>query len=136
MFDDMIAGFDDLLVIGKAAELGIGDWAPLVVGAPKIGRWQMFGNLFARTPDGVARLDRHPTMAVHPVTPMHEADVRRHLADQTALPVGLVDVLALQAGRGVEAPSWTGAKVLRFLAMSFALADFGDLESVEGQCLD
>ncbi len=103
--------------IGKAAELGIGDWAPLVVGAPKIGRWQMFGNLFARTPDGVARLDRHPTMAVHPVTPMHEADVRRHLADQTALPVGLVDVLALQAGRGVEALEAslaTGARIVAF----------------------
>lgn len=93
--------------IGKAAEIGLAvtgaDWAPLVVGAPKIGRWQMFGNLFARAPAGVVRLDRHPTMAVHPTTPMHEADVRVHLGRQTALPVGLVDVLALQAGRGEAA---------------------------------
>lgn len=107
--------------IGKAAELGIGDvtgdWAPLVVGAPKIGRWQMFGNLFARSPAGVVRLDRHPTMAVHPTTPMHEADVRRHLAGQTDLPVGLVDVLALQAGRGgvaLDAELAAGARIVAF----------------------
>ena len=39
-----------------------------------------FGNLFAVV-DGVGhRLDRHPTMSRHPVTPMDEADLRRHLA--------------------------------------------------------
>ena len=107
----------DVGSIGKAAELGIGDWAPLVVGAPKIGRWQMFGTLFARSPAGVVRLDRHPTMSVHPVTPMHEADVRRHLAAQTSLAVGLVDVLALQAGRGAEALAAerkAGARIVAF----------------------
>lgn len=103
--------------IGKAAELGIGDWAPLIVGAPKNGRWQVFGTLFAKTPDGVARLDRHPTMSVHPATPMHEADVRRHLGLQTGLPVGLVDVLALQAGRGdvaLEGELAKGARIVAF----------------------
>ena len=30
------------------------------------------------------RLDRHPTMSRHPVTPMDEADLGRHLARQTA----------------------------------------------------
>lgn len=104
--------------IGKAAELGIasGAWAPMVVGAPKNGRWQVFGNLFAKTPDGVARLDRHPTMSVHPATPMHEADVRRHLAAQTDLSVGLVDVLALQAGRAAEALEGALAKGARIVA--------------------
>ncbi|AWB49454.1 type III effector [Gemmobacter aquarius] len=102
--------------IGKAAELGIGDWAPMVVAAPKNGRWQVFGTLFAKTPDGVARLDRHPTMSVHPATPMHEADVRRHLAAQTALPVGLVDVLALQAGRAAVALEGELAKGARIVA--------------------
>jgi uncharacterized protein YgbK (DUF1537 family) len=84
--------------VGRAAELGLGDWAPLVVAAPRIGRWQAFGTLFARHGGGIARLDRHPTMARHPVTPMDEADVRLHLMRQTALPMGLVDLTDLQSG--------------------------------------
>jgi hypothetical protein len=70
----------------------------MVVAAPAIGRWQAFGNLFARAGDGIHRLDRHPTMSVHPVTPMHEADVTRHLAAQTARGIGLVDFVALKTG--------------------------------------
>ena len=88
----------DVGSIGRAAELGTGEWAPLVVAAPRIGRWQAFGNLFARHAEGIARLDRHPTMARHPVTPMAEADVRRHLAGQTDLPIGLIDLTDLQGG--------------------------------------
>ena len=56
----------------------------LVGGQPDLGRYCLFGNLFARAgSDGeVLRIDRHPTMSRHPVTPMHEADLRRHLALQ------------------------------------------------------
>ena len=88
--------------IGAAAEIGLapGETAPLLVAAPAIGRWQAFGTLFARAGDGIHRLDRHPTMSVHPVTPMGEADVRRHLARQTTLGLGLVDLVDLKAGRG------------------------------------
>ncbi len=89
--------------IGTAAELGLapGALALLVVAAPQIGRWQAFGTLFARAGDGgIHRLDRHPTMSVHPVTPMHEADVLRHLASQTTLPLSLIDLVDLKAGRG------------------------------------
>ena len=76
--------------IGCAAELGQarlgGRSIPCLVAAPWMGRWQVFGQLFARGPDGVVhRLDRHPVMSRHPVTPMHEADVARHLRAQTAL---------------------------------------------------
>ena len=91
--------------IGTAAEiaLGPGETALLVVAAPGIGRWQAFGTLFARAGDAaIHRLDRHPTMACHPVTPMGEADVRRHLARQTGLRLGLIDLLDLKAGRGPE----------------------------------
>jgi uncharacterized protein YgbK (DUF1537 family) len=102
--------------IGRAAELGIGDWAPLVVASPRIGRYQAFGTLFVQSPDGVARLDRHPTMSAHPVTPMDEADVRRHLARQTSLPVGLVDLLQLAAGRGAEALAAERAAGKRIIA--------------------
>jgi uncharacterized protein YgbK (DUF1537 family) len=68
---------------------------PIVVGAPTLGRYCLFGNLFARAGiDGeVYRLDRHPTMSVHPVTPMDEADIRRHLSRQTSQTVGLFDYL-------------------------------------------
>jgi len=88
--------------IGVAAEIGMkpGDVVPLIVGAPAIGRWQAFGNLFARAGDGIHRLDRHPTMARHPVTPMDEADVPAHLARQTRIRTGLVDLVDLKAGRG------------------------------------
>ncbi|MFN3641751.1 MAG: four-carbon acid sugar kinase family protein [Gemmobacter sp.] len=93
--------------IGRALEIGLAatgaPWASMLVAAPSLRRYQIFGTLFAAV-DGVGyRLDRHPTMARHPVTPMDEADLRRHLAAQTALPVGLVDFLALSHDSGQTA---------------------------------
>lgn len=89
--------------IGAAADVGAEvfdpDWIPLVVGAPAIGRFQVFGNLFAAAGEGIHRLDRHPVMAHHPVTPMAEADLARHLSAQTDLPVGIVDMVAMTSGR-------------------------------------
>lgn len=55
----------------------------VIGGQPSLGRYCLFGNLFARGPDGaVHRIDRHPVMSRHPVTPMGEADLRLHLAAQ------------------------------------------------------
>jgi uncharacterized protein YgbK (DUF1537 family) len=52
-------------------------------GQPSLGRHCLFGTLFARAPDGETyRIDRHPIMSRHPVTPMGEADLRIHLARQ------------------------------------------------------
>ena len=90
--------------IGRAIEIGCrvfqNQFVPLVVGAPVLQRFCVFGNLYARSGlDSPAyRLDRHPTMRHHPVTPMTEADLRVHLAQQTDRHIGLVDVLALEAG--------------------------------------
>lgn len=58
--------------------------ATLVLGGqPSLGRYCFAGNLFARGPDGaVYRIDRHPVMSRHPITPMGEADLRTHLAAQ------------------------------------------------------
>lgn len=88
--------------IGKAIEIGQeicgpGD-TPLVVGVPHLGRFVAFGNLFARAgADPFAhRLDRHPVMATHPSTPMGEADLGRHLATMTDLPVRYVDLPTLR----------------------------------------
>jgi len=59
-------------------------YALFVGGQPDIGRYCCFGNLFAAAgADGqIHRIDRHPTMRCHPVTPMHEADMRLHLQSQ------------------------------------------------------
>lgn len=91
--------------IGQAIEIGrrvFGNvTTPLVVGAPVLCRYVAFGNLFARSglSSAPVRLDRHPTMRCHPVTPMDEADLRLHLARQTTLPIALIDILALAALR-------------------------------------
>lgn len=85
--------------IGRALELGRAafqsDWVPIVVGAPPLRRYTAFGHLFAGVGDEVYRIDRHPTMSRHPVTPMRESDLRLHLAQQTAVPVSLIHHLQL-----------------------------------------
>jgi uncharacterized protein YgbK (DUF1537 family) len=86
--------------IGKAIECGAAVFKnriiPLLVAAPVLGRYSLFGNLFARMGIGskgdIYRLDRHPSMSKHPVTPMDEADLRVHLSKQTDLPIDLLDI--------------------------------------------
>jgi 3-oxoisoapionate kinase len=89
--------------IGRAIDLAVpwlgGDWHPMVVASPAMGRHQAFGNLFASVHGVGHRLDRHPTMSCHPVTPMDEADLGRHLARQTKRPIGLVDIVAMTTGK-------------------------------------
>jgi len=92
--------------IGRAIDLGTkampGQWSPVIVGSPRLSRYQVFGNLFAAV-DGVGhRLDRHPTMSRHPVTPMAEADLRRHLAAQTSRRIELIDMLQLRKGAAAK----------------------------------
>src|SRR6185437_5106540 len=75
--------------IGRAIEIGQDVFnstvTPMVVGAPRLGRYCIFGNLFARSglDSEVFRLERHPTMRTHPITPMCDSDLRRLLAMQT-----------------------------------------------------
>jgi 3-oxoisoapionate kinase len=101
--------------IGRAMDLGQrvfhSAFVPLVVGAPVLGRYCVFGNLFARSglDSEPHRLDRHPTMRQHPTTPMGEADLRLHLAEQTKTPVRLIDVLQLEdPGFGAKAARLMG----------------------------
>jgi uncharacterized protein YgbK (DUF1537 family) len=79
--------------IGRAIEIGRKTFGqavtPLIVGAPQLRRYTAFGHLFAGYQGQTYRIDRHPVMSRHPVTPMDEADLRIHLARQTALPVDL-----------------------------------------------
>ena len=87
--------------IGKATDVGAeifpNKFIPLLVAAPALGRYCVFGNLFARMGIGskgkIYRLDRHPSMCKHPVTPSDESDLRIHLAKQTGKKIGLADIL-------------------------------------------
>ena len=97
--------------IGRAIDIGApivgtppgaANWQPLIVAAPAIGRYQAFGNLFAASADCVYRLDRHPVMQRHPVTPMDEADVRLHVGKQTSRAIGLIDFVAMKRGEGLK----------------------------------
>ncbi|MFD1197955.1 four-carbon acid sugar kinase family protein [Brucella gallinifaecis] len=92
--------------IGKAIEIGKATfdqaYVPVIVGAPQLKRYTAFGNLFAAYQNEVYRIDRHPVMSRHPVTPMHEADLRVHLAQQTTLKTVLTDLATLSASNANE----------------------------------
>lgn len=115
--------------IGRAIEIGLevfhSSFVPIAVAAPHLGRYVRNGQLFAKAPDGeIRRIDQHP-MANHPVTPMREPDLRRHLAAQTSTPIGLVSTstaneLNHQLQVGNQAILFDGAD-------SEALAITGDL---------
>lgn len=87
--------------IGRAIEIGRDVFGngrvPMIVGAPQIRRYTSFGQLFAAYQGRNYRIDRHPVMCRHPVTPMDEADILLHLSRQTQLRGTLVDRVALTA---------------------------------------
>lgn len=103
--------------IGRAIDLGQrvfrSPYVPLVVGAPVLRRYCLFGNLFATAGAETFRIDRHPTMRSHPVTPMDEGDLRVHLGRQTSKRIGLVDLLQLNEAR-LRAVLAEGAEVVLF----------------------
>ncbi|MFO1137429.1 MAG: four-carbon acid sugar kinase family protein [Rhodoblastus sp.] len=87
--------------IGRAIDVAakrFPGWTPMIVADPHMGRWQAVGHLFAAAHGVPYRLDRHPVMSRHPVTPMHEADLGLHLARQTNRKIGLVDFIAMKRG--------------------------------------
>lgn len=68
----------------------------VVGGQPSLRRYCVFGELFAAGGEdahqqSVYRIDRHPTMSRHPVTPMNEADLRVHLQHQGLKNVQSID---------------------------------------------
>jgi uncharacterized protein YgbK (DUF1537 family) len=88
-------------------------WVPIVGGQPNIGRYCCFSQLFAAGGAGgeVHRIDRHPTMRQHPVTPMGEADLRLHLQAQ-----GLARVAALHYPGHTRSPEQQDAALQSLLA--------------------
>ncbi|MEO6358886.1 MAG: four-carbon acid sugar kinase family protein [Ferruginibacter sp.] len=83
------------LAIDIAAKYFESKFIPLLVGMPRLNRFVVFGNLFARVNGATYRLDSHPTMSKHPITPMDESDLLRHLKKQSDRKSTLIDVLAL-----------------------------------------
>ena len=110
--------------IGHAIDIG---WdifqptmVPMMVGAPFLRRYVAFGNLFARVGDVTYRLDRHPTMSKHPITPMRESDLRLHLAEQTDKRIALIDLWHMDTRSDAELDAYlahllsSGAQVVMF----------------------
>lgn len=71
-------------VIGLASRTFEVKGIPIIAGNPALGRYCVFGNLYAlsKTDHTVHRIDRHPVMRAHPITPMHEADLSIHIGQQ------------------------------------------------------
>lgn len=124
--------------IGRVMDIArarIGGSIPIVAGTPALQRYCLFGNLFARagTDGKVYRIDRHPIMSRHPVTPMDEGDLVVHLNRQTSLPIGTLRLPVFefdQAARDAEADRlFTGddAAVLFDTANSAHLTEVGRL---------
>jgi len=116
--------------IGRALEIGLDVFqsrcVPIVVTAPHLKRYVLFGNLFAAAGEEIYRIDRHPTMRCHPVTPMHESDLRLHLAQQTQRKIALLDLNAI---RGMHADSGLDELLAHgFDAVLFDGLDASDLE--------
>jgi uncharacterized protein YgbK (DUF1537 family) len=101
-------------------------------GQPDLGRYCVFGNLFARAGSAgeVHRIDRHPTMARHPVTPMGEADLRRHLALQGIPQLGLVPFTALRRSPEALQAQWQVLADTAADGVLFDVADNADLEPI------
>ncbi len=107
--------------IGRAIDIGQRLFGrpvvPLVVGAPQLKRYTAFGHLFAAYQAETYRIDRHPVMSRHPVTPMSEADLRLHLGKQTDKAIALIDLSMLNASdvdARVDAVLSSGAEIVLF----------------------
>ena len=73
---------------------------PIVGGTPALKRYCLFAHLFARsaTDDHIHRIDRHPIMSRHPLTPMQESDLRIVLGEQGGFEVVSVGFPELDRG--------------------------------------
>jgi 3-oxoisoapionate kinase len=90
--------------IGHVMELARRRWPscalPVLPATPAFGRYTAFSHLFTRYQGEICRLDQNPAMAYHPSTPMTEADLRRHLRTQTAIPPAAVTLLDYREADG------------------------------------
>ena len=117
--------------IGRAMDIGLAvfgqDIVPVVVGAPELRRYTVFGQLFAAYQGEVFRIDRHPVMSRHPATPMAEADLLLHLGRQTNMPLARIDLADLLAAR--EGTAFADARAAGKRAVLIDVYDHGSQES-------
>ncbi|WP_233234390.1 four-carbon acid sugar kinase family protein [Bordetella sp. LUAb4] len=124
--------------IGHAATLARAAAGPrpvhIVGGQPNLGRYCAYANLYARAgQDGrIYRIDRHPTMSCHPVTPMDEADLRVHLGRQglqvSSFDAEMLELPASEQDARLDAMLDDGAEAVLFDVMRPAhLAAIGRL---------
>lgn len=122
--------------IGRAIEIGRDVFetgtVPLVVGAPALRRYVAFGNLFAAAGNEIFRIDQHPTMSRHPITPMAEADLRLHLRQQTSLRVSRIGLLNIR--RGTALADYQQARQSGAPIVLFDTLDNSDLPAI-GACV-
>ena len=89
--------------IGHAADIAFDVIKPscgvIVQGIPLLGRYVTFGNHFTVYGDRRFRLDRHPVMSKHPITPMDESDLRVHFGRMSKKTIALIDLLHLEEPR-------------------------------------
>ena len=131
--------------IGRVMEIARGRFAsgfiPIVAGTPALGRYCLFGNLFARSgTDGqIYRIDRHPIMSRHPVTPMTEGDLALHFARQGDIAIAKFPYTGFEQGREaalgqLRALAGTGPDaVLLDSALPRHLTDIGYLLAAEAE---
>ena len=110
--------------IGKAIEIGSEVFNQKTVlvspSAPHLGRFCVFGNQFARMGTigngEIYRIDRHPSMSKHPVTPALEGDLTIHLAKQTEKSINLINLTTIEKGISevLEAVENNAAEILFF----------------------
>lgn len=90
--------------LGEAIRLMRALWpdslVPVVAATPEFGRYTVFGHHFAKAGDRVWRLDRHPVMSRHPVTPMDESELALILERQGFTPATAVHLRMLDDYEG------------------------------------
>ncbi len=76
------------------------DVIPIVGSTPALQRYCLFGHLFARagTDGRMYRIDRHPIMSVHPVTPIDDSDLVVHFKRQADLSIARIDFPQIEPG--------------------------------------
>jgi uncharacterized protein YgbK (DUF1537 family) len=98
--------------IGRVMEIGRRIFGPvpipIVAGTPALARYCLFGNLFARSgTDGLTyRIDKHPIMSAHPVTPINESDLTQFLGRQTSMTIDKFVVSNFAKGRPAMDEAW------------------------------
>ena len=110
--------------------------ACIVGGQPSLGRYCLFSQLFAAADGEIHRIDRHPTMSRHPVTPMDEADLRRHFARLGLEGVAALDYRTYAGGKAAVAARLEELRTAGVPAVLFDVTQPADLAPIGAALTD